>query len=198
MPISAPVKTLPGTGKIPGLLPAWYRRSIIILTGRCIKTMKPIPVRRTFGNVALNYAVTGWLNIMGRISVDNYDELQEERNAAGSIGVSSYSRVNRSYNETNYDFLATVTKSLSKDFTFNGLAGVNIRKNTISSISAATSGGLIVPGLYYIANSLGTVPAPVKTTQRERWMAILQALRFLPRAPYTGCYHSQRPFFHAA
>jgi TonB-linked SusC/RagA family outer membrane protein len=115
---------------------------------------------RTFGNVALNYAATDWLNLMARISVDNYNELQEERNAAGSIGVSSYSRVNRSYNETNYDLLATVNKDISDDFKFSGLAGVNLRKNTLSSISASTSGGLIVPGLYYISNSLGTVSAP--------------------------------------
>lgn len=117
---------------------------------------------RTFGNVALNYAITDWLNIMGRVSVDTYNELQEERNAVGSIGVSSYSRVNRSFNETNYDLLATVNKDISDDFKFSGLAGINIRRNTNNSILASTSGGLIVPNLYYVGNSLGTITAPVE------------------------------------
>ncbi|WP_431215245.1 TonB-dependent receptor plug domain-containing protein [Puia sp. P3] len=31
---------------------------------------------RTFGNVALNYKATSWLNFVGRISVDNYDEIR--------------------------------------------------------------------------------------------------------------------------
>lgn len=139
-----------------GIVPAFYNNAYWTV----YQNYETDTRTRTFGNVALNYAVTDWLNLMGRISVDNYNELQEERNAVGSIGVSSYSRLNRSFNETNYDFLATVNKDFSKDFKFSGLAGVNIRKNTISSISAATSGGLIVPGLYYVANSLGTVSAP--------------------------------------
>jgi TonB-linked SusC/RagA family outer membrane protein len=120
---------------------------------------------RTFGNVALNYAITDWLNILGRVSVDTYNEVQEERTAVGSIGVSSYSRFNRSYSETNYDLLATVNKDLNEDFKLNALAGINLRRNSISSISAATSGGLIIPNLYYISNSKGTAIAPAESYQ---------------------------------
>ena len=138
-----------------GLIPAFYNNAYWTV----YQNYETDTRTRTFGNVALNYAATDWLNLMARIAVDNYDELQEERNATGSIGVSSYSRVNRSYNETNYDFLATVNKDLSDDFKFSGLAGINLRKNKLSTVSAATSGGLIVPGLYYVGNSLGTVSA---------------------------------------
>lgn len=139
-----------------GLVPAFYNNTYWTL----YENFQTDTRTRTFGNVALNYAVTDWLNIMGRIAVDNYNELQEERTAAGSIGVSSYSRTNRAFNETNYDLLATVTKDISEDFKFSGLAGINIRRNTNNSIAASTSGGLIVPKLYYIANSRGTVSAP--------------------------------------
>ena len=40
---------------------------------------------RYFGNVSLNYKITDWLNILGRIALDSYNELQEERIAVGSV-----------------------------------------------------------------------------------------------------------------
>jgi len=120
---------------------------------------------RVFGNIYLNYKVTEWLELLGRISVDNYNEFQQERVAVGSSGIPSYSRFDRSYNETNYDLLATVKKELSEDFDFNALAGINIRRNTITSVFSSTSGGLIVPNLYSVSNSVGTVPAPIENYQ---------------------------------
>jgi hypothetical protein len=54
--------------------------------------------------------------------------------AVGSAGIPSYSRFDRSYKETNYDLLATADKKLSEDFNLNALAGMNIRKNTVSSV----------------------------------------------------------------
>ena len=120
---------------------------------------------RIFGNASLNYQITDWLNVMGRVSIDNYTEYGEERRAVGSIGVASYSRFDRTYNETNYDLMATVDKQLSVDFKLNGVAGVNLRRNTLRSLSQSTSGGLVVPGLYSIANSVGTVPAPTESYQ---------------------------------
>lgn len=120
---------------------------------------------RGFGNVSLSYNVLSWLNIMGRISLDTYTEFQQERNAVGSIGTASYSRVDRSYSETNYDLLATANRQLTPDLKLNALAGINLRKNLLRSISQATSGGLVVPGLYSIANSKGTIPAPTENYQ---------------------------------
>ncbi len=120
---------------------------------------------RVFGNASLNYKPTEWLDILGRFSVDNYSEQQQERIAIGSSNVSSYSRLNRNFNEINYDLLATVNKDINEDLKFNGLLGVNIRRNTISSISSSTSGGLVIPKLYAISNSVGTIPAPVENYQ---------------------------------
>jgi TonB-linked SusC/RagA family outer membrane protein len=120
---------------------------------------------RILGNISLNYKATEWLNLLGRVSIDSYNEFQEERIAVGSIGVSSYSRFNRSYSETNYDLLATVNKDLTENIKLNALAGINIRRNTVSSVYSATSGGLIVPELYSISNSTGTIPAPIETYQ---------------------------------
>ncbi len=120
---------------------------------------------RVFGNVSLDYKPTKWLSLLARITVDNYNELQEERIAVGSQLVPAYSRFDRSYNEINYDLMANVEKQLTADFNFKALAGVNMRRNNIRSSAVATNGGLVVPGLYSIANSKGSVTAPVESYQ---------------------------------
>ncbi|MCS3796014.1 SusC/RagA family TonB-linked outer membrane protein [Niastella sp. OAS944] len=117
---------------------------------------------RIFGNVNLNYKVTDWLNIMGRIGHDSYNELQEERQAIGSIGVPSYSRFDRSYRETNFDLIANFDKDISTDLNFKALIGTNIRKQHTQSVSAITNGGLAIPGIYSLANSANLINAPVE------------------------------------
>lgn len=117
---------------------------------------------RYFGNVSLNYKITDWLNILGRASLDSYDELQEERIAVGSVAVSGYQRFNRSYRELNYDLFANVDKDFSTDLNFKALLGTNIRRQKTNSILAATNGGLITPGVYALSNSLNTPTAPTE------------------------------------
>ena len=115
---------------------------------------------RIFGNAMLNYKATDYLNLMARATIDTYNEFQEERTAVGSQGAASYSRFDRTFQETNYDFLANFDKNVTKDINVKALAGINLRQSYSRSISAATNGGLIVPGLYSVANSKGTVAAP--------------------------------------
>jgi TonB-linked SusC/RagA family outer membrane protein len=117
---------------------------------------------RYFGNVNLNYKIAKSLNLLGRISLDSYDEIQEERQAVGSVTTSSYQRFNRSYRETHYDLLATFDKDISTDFNLKALLGFNLRRQYTNSIRAATNGGLIVPKVYALSNSLNNPNAPVE------------------------------------
>lgn len=117
---------------------------------------------RYLGNVNLNYKPTKWLNILGRISLDNYAQIQEERKAVGSVGVPYYSRYNQTFSETNYDLLVNFDKNLSKDINLKALIGTNIRKQRNQSISAITNGGLVAPGIYSLSNS---VNAPNPATE---------------------------------
>ncbi|HEX7904099.1 MAG TPA: SusC/RagA family TonB-linked outer membrane protein [Chitinophagaceae bacterium] len=117
---------------------------------------------RYFGNVNLNYKITSWLNILGRISLDNYDEIQEERQALGSVTTSSYQRFNRSYRETNYDLLLNLDKDLSTDINFKALLGANIRRQHTESIRASTNGGLIVERIYSLTNTANPINAPTE------------------------------------
>ncbi len=120
---------------------------------------------RIFGNASLDYKVLPWLNILGRITLDNYTEFQDERIAVGSQGVPMYARVDRRFQEVNYDLMATANKQISENFNLHGLLGTNIRKSTLDAISQATSGGLVVPQLYTIANSKGAAANPSEAHQ---------------------------------
>lgn len=122
---------------------------------------------RYFGNVNANYKVNSWLNVLGRITVDNWNQLQEERRAVGSTGVSGYNRRNMSWNETDYDLIATMDKNLSTDFSLKALLGTNIRKQTYQTISAGTNNGLLVPGVYSVSNSFSSPLAPLEENQRR-------------------------------
>ena len=115
---------------------------------------------RYFGNIGLNYKITNYLSFLGRISLDSYDGIQEERIAVGTVGVPGYSRINNSYREYNYDFLASFDKDIVKDLNLKAILGTNIRRQTTSSISVGTNGGLVVPRLYALSNSKNQINPP--------------------------------------
>jgi TonB-linked SusC/RagA family outer membrane protein len=118
---------------------------------------------RYFGNVGLTYNITSWLDLTGRVSLDQYDEMQEERIAVGSIDVSEYQRFNRNFRELNYDLLAQVKPlDLTSKLSFNALVGGNIRQQHISSIRSKTNGGLSLHRVYSLANSKSSLLAPVE------------------------------------
>jgi outer membrane receptor protein involved in Fe transport len=96
------------------------------------------------------------------VSLDAQDEIQEERIAVGSVGVPQYNRFNRSYRETGFNFIANMDRDLSEDFNLKGLVGAALRRQHTESIRAATNGGLIVPRVYGLSNSLNAINAPVE------------------------------------
>jgi len=125
---------------------------------------------RIIGYMQTDYKLTDYLSFMGRTSIDTYSELNEERRAVGSVagewGVgrldagSGYSRFAKTFTETNMDLMAKFNKNLTQDLTLSAIVGTNIRKTTIDQTYASTSGGLIVPGLYSLGNSLDELPKP--------------------------------------
>ncbi|MGV6845603.1 MAG: SusC/RagA family TonB-linked outer membrane protein [Lutibacter sp.] len=115
---------------------------------------------RFIGNMALRYNVTDWFNVYGRVSVDTYNEMQETRIAVGSLNPSRYTRFNRDFTEYNYDLMLNFDKNLTDDLNLKGVLGTNIRRNIVNSIYAQTNGGLVVPGLYALSNSLNNIEAP--------------------------------------
>ncbi|MGJ8743618.1 SusC/RagA family TonB-linked outer membrane protein [Polaribacter sp.] len=131
---------------------------------------------RFIGNVSLTYEVKDWLSITGRVATDTYSELQEERRANGSVassfGVSrgnvdsGYGRKNIQNTETNYDFMANFNTDLSDKVNLKGILGTNIRRNNLNIIHISTAGGLSVPKLYSIQNSVNALPLPDERAEK--------------------------------
>lgn len=118
---------------------------------------------RYLGYVMLDWRIKPYLSAMGRISLDAYNDFQEERIAVGSVGVPNYSRRELSFREYNYDGMLNFDKKLSEIVSLRGVLGVNIRRTTVSGISAGTNGGLVVPRIYALSNSLNPPEVPTES-----------------------------------
>ncbi|WP_281323321.1 SusC/RagA family TonB-linked outer membrane protein [Flavobacterium aestivum] len=127
---------------------------------------------RFIGYAQLDYKVNNWLSASGKISTDSYAELREERKAAGSLnsvfGInrlavpSGYQKYDGMFSEQNYQFTLNFKKNITEDFSLTGLLGVNaLRTRRVSTLSS-TEGGLIIPGIYSLSNSMSPNPFPVE------------------------------------
>ncbi|MEO6134850.1 MAG: SusC/RagA family TonB-linked outer membrane protein [Ginsengibacter sp.] len=121
---------------------------------------------RYFGNIYLNYSILDNLSIMGRISLDDYNSVREERNAIGSSRVPFYSVANNTFSEKNYDLLANYKANISTDLTLKALIGGNLRETNYNSYFATTNAGLVVPKLYTLTNSKAPITPPTQTETR--------------------------------
>lgn len=125
---------------------------------------------RVIGYLQTDWKINSYLSLMGRFSVDTYSELQEERKAVGSgsgeFGVnrpdvtSGYSRFNHNFMESNADLMLRYYKQFSENLNLNAFVGTNIRRTRSDQTYASTDGGLIVPGLYALSNSVNPMAAP--------------------------------------
>ncbi|NOQ24337.1 MAG: SusC/RagA family TonB-linked outer membrane protein [Bacteroidales bacterium] len=139
---------------------------------------------RFIGNMALNYKLTDWLDVYGRVSVDTYNGLQEERRNVGSVATtfgigegadgsisrpdqtSGYQRKDISFSEYNYDLMFKYNKDLNEKLNISGVFGTNIRRTNLDWILSATNGGIGVPGLYSLQNSLSPIPYPKESSEK--------------------------------
>lgn len=120
---------------------------------------------RFIGSTSLSYQLTNWLDVNTRISVDTYAEVQEERRANGSYGgdafgtqntneSSGYARFMRNRSEMNYDLFFNYNFNLAEKLNLKGTLGTNIRREQLTSMRASTLGGLLVPKLYSLNNTV--------------------------------------------
>ncbi|MFT4093438.1 MAG: SusC/RagA family TonB-linked outer membrane protein [Niabella sp.] len=125
---------------------------------------------RVYGNINLNYKISNAINVLGRASLDTYNELIEERQAKGSVTTSSYSRLDRKVSESNYDLMFNLDKDLNDKLNLKALLGTNVRLNNGYSNYAITNGGLIIERLYTLANSVNAINPPVSTKpEKQVW-----------------------------
>jgi TonB-linked SusC/RagA family outer membrane protein len=124
---------------------------------------------RIIGYTQIDWDITKNISIMGRAAIDTYDFLVEERKEVGSgsgeFGVgrpditSGYSRFTQRFYETNLDLLVKYTKEFG-DFDLTAFVGTNIRRSRNDRVFASTNGGLAVPGLFALSNSVDPMLPP--------------------------------------
>ncbi|MCF2444643.1 SusC/RagA family TonB-linked outer membrane protein [Dyadobacter sp. CY345] len=119
-----------------------------------------------FGYASAVYKIAPWVDFTGRFAYNGTSDFQEERIATGSQATTQYTRFNRLFNETNLDLIFNFHTNITKDITFVGLLGSNMRRSKETSIRASTNGGLVVPDLYSLSNSINPIEAPTEVLRR--------------------------------
>jgi TonB-linked SusC/RagA family outer membrane protein len=130
---------------------------------------------RLIGYAQLDYAPLPWLTFMGRVSVDTYKYLQEERKAVGSVAAelgvdrpdvtSGYSRYTKNFIETNFDAMAKVARDIGDNIGLVAFVGTNIRRMQDDRVFASTNGGLSVPEVYALSVSASPMLPPEENYQ---------------------------------
>jgi len=151
---------------------------------------------RFTGYAELKYNVAKNLYVTGKASVDQYSEIQEERRAVGSVptafGInegsdgsfnrsdqqSGYLRRNINSRETNLDLMVNYSSNFTDDLTFSSFIGSNIRNSTLNMITAATNGGLKVPGVYSLQNTTDALPNPKERDETIEVQSIFAGATF--------------------
>lgn len=129
---------------------------------------------RLIGYTQLDWKISDAFSVMGRMAIDTYDQLEEERRAVGSVAeefgvpfdgvqratvTSGYSRNSQNETETNMDLMLNYHQRFG-ELDVTALGGSNIRRNKLEDVFASTNNGLAVPGLYALSNSVDPLLPP--------------------------------------
>jgi TonB-linked SusC/RagA family outer membrane protein len=156
--------------------------------------------QRFAANASLNYDVSKSFSLMGRVGTDGFNMRTEDRLAAGSypnvVGSNSnganlppqpsgYAVDIYDFSEQNYDFLATYKKDLAEDLNLNVILGTNYQVQNRYLNQQATSGGLYIPGLYTISNSVSAPALPRIVDTKKQILGIFSQATL----GYKGTYY---------
>ncbi|MEI2271505.1 SusC/RagA family TonB-linked outer membrane protein [Sphingobacterium sp. ML3W] len=148
-------------------------------------------VNRIMGNFNVNYKPTEWLTFQERIGLDNYSDRRRSEspkysflpidNTSGNYSEGNIQTDPGQYridqfnvNEIVHDFMATAKHTFNEDWEASFMLGNNIRQRKTTSNSTATnsSGGLVVPGWYNLANSNGPLDLIEDTWTNRRLVGV--------------------------
>ncbi|OOG16057.1 SusC/RagA family TonB-linked outer membrane protein [Sphingobacterium sp. CZ-UAM] len=148
-------------------------------------------VNRIMGNFNVNYKPTEWLTFQERIGLDNYSDRRRSEspkysylpidNTTGNYSDGNIQTDPGQYridqfnvNEIVHDFMATAKHTFNEDWEASFMIGNNIRQRKTTSNSTATnsSGGLVVPGWYNLANSNGPLDLIEDTWTNRRLVGV--------------------------
>ncbi|MFO7935611.1 MAG: SusC/RagA family TonB-linked outer membrane protein [Bacteroidales bacterium] len=108
---------------------------------------------RVIGYMSADYDLTEWLSLSFRTSIDTYHDVQNQRTAIGSTATSDFTTADRTF----YRNINRLMLNFNKDFgeiSLNGLVGAEYRHLQETRMTGSTVGGLVVPELYTVRNSV--------------------------------------------
>lgn len=108
---------------------------------------------RIYGNAGLSYKITNDLKAQVKSNLDFFVDKEYTRNAVGSQELSEYTEISRQQYELNNEFLLMYNKNFN-DITFSANAGGNMMYRRYEYLYGTTNGGLVIPNLYNLSNSL--------------------------------------------
>jgi TonB-linked SusC/RagA family outer membrane protein len=147
-------------------------------------------VNRLTGNFNVGYKPTDWLDIKERLGVDTYNDRRRlespkydffPADEAGNYSAGNENTSTGSYqidqlnvNEIVHDLMITASHKFNDDVQGSLMIGNNIRQRftNTNSTSTNTSGGLVVPDYYNLANSNGPVAVIVDNLTRRRLVGL--------------------------
>ncbi len=105
-------------------------------------------VNRAFGNMALSYDVTPWLNLLAKGGINTYTENRRNitRKGGTAIPLGRIRTQDLTNTEQDYNFIATVSKDFSENFSFRGIVGFNANERKYNS-RTVTGTDIIQTGL---------------------------------------------------
>jgi TonB-linked SusC/RagA family outer membrane protein len=108
---------------------------------------------RFFGNVGLTYNFSKKIYVVGKAYGDTYSQNISSRVAVGSAALPEYNIQKRSNSEFNYEGRLHYNDNFG-DFSLNTFAGFNIMNRKWDYLNGNSVGGLIIPNLYNLSNSV--------------------------------------------
>lgn len=110
---------------------------------------------RLLGNVYIKANINADLDVKATIRMDESNITTESQiNSTLWPLVSSYSTNMQSFSLINYELLLSYRKHINKHIRINAIGGANIATYKLKTLNGATTGGLLVPDLYDVYNSV--------------------------------------------
>ena len=110
---------------------------------------------RFYGSAGLTYNFSSKVYLTGKVLGDTYSQDIDSRVAIGSAALSEYNVSKRNRSEYNYEGILHYDDNFG-DLSLNSFAGFNILNKKWDVLNGNSVGGLIIPGLYNLANSRET------------------------------------------
>jgi len=110
---------------------------------------------RIYGTTGMKFHLTDYLTAEGNVYLDTYAFNIRDRMAVGSQAQSYFYKADRQRTELNLEGRLNFSKKIN-DFNILSYIGVNKRKEHYQSLIGETDGGLVIPGLYDLNNSVNT------------------------------------------